>query len=413
MTALACLRILVNADSGPGAPALAAIVSKVGGAFLETRWVWPRRFGEIAPGAFLLADPRSPKLDASELTALSDELHFRLFGEKGAGAVTLALLEGDQASSTRFAALHPDDLRGLMAGVVIIDGMAGQLSRITPHGVQAVTPRPGVTPLRLVEGGSPRRAAPADEGVECGFHAIWCTLKETVIGNGVASRRKGSRARFSIVDGAGEMPGPAAVDFDLTCLEGAPRAMTGSQGLVYLPISFSSTVHRPTRERYIEALETLPRDGRPRLAAAVYDVPRAPGFAVIGQLKAFLGPYFSFIDLQTADPAFQIDALMMEAVHSVTLALPETDERGRLAAATRFMANRDAYQRRHIWTAITNVRTRRELDFCIGMRTPFLSGRAVSEQLVAPADPIRCAGDRLPLRETVVTTLADRTAAAG
>jgi len=325
MTALACLRILVNADSGPGAPALAALVSKVGGAFLETRWVWPRRFGEIAPGAFLLADPRSPKLDASELTALSDELHFRLFGEKGAGAVTLALLEGDQASSTRFAALHPDDLRGLMAGVVVIEGMAGQLSRITPHGVQAVTPRPGVTPLRLVEGGSPRRAAPADEGVECGFHAIWCTLKETVIGNGVVSRRKGSRARFSIVDGAGEMPGPAAVDFDLTCLEGAPRAMTGSQGLVYLPISFSSTIQKSTRETYADVLETLPHHSRSRLAASVYDVPRAPTFAAINQLRAFLNPYFGFIDLQVSDPGFQIEGLMAEAVNSVTFSLPDLE----------------------------------------------------------------------------------------
>lgn len=405
MTALACLRIIIDADrASTGGETLAALVSRVGSAFLETRWPWPRRFGQIAPGAFLLADPRSTTLDASELTSLSDELHLKLFGANGRGNVTLALLEGDQASATHFAALNPADLNRLMAGICVIDGMEGRLSRITPEGVQVVAPRPGLPPpMKIVLGGAPRPSPARTDGVTASFHAIWCPLKDTVIGSGLAARRNGTRAQFSTVDGPADMPGLAAPDFDRACLEAAPRALVGSRGLLFLPISFSSTINRPTRESYIDGLEALPNAARPRLAAAVYDVPRAPSFAAIRQLKAFLAPYFSFIDLQTADPDFQIDSLMMETVHSVTLTLPETDEGGRLAAATRFLANRDAYQRRRIWTAITNVRTRRELEFCVRLRAPFLSGRAVSGQLVAPAEPIRCSAERLPLREAAMS----------
>jgi len=81
-----------------------------------------------------------------------------------------------------------------------------------------------------------------------------------------------------------------------------------------------------------------------------------------------------------------------------------------MAAATRFMANRDAYQRRRIWPAITNVRTRRELEFCIKLRTPFLSGKAVSDHLVAPAEPVKYAAARMPLRETAVAAMAQQRA---
>lgn len=163
MTALACLRIIIDADriSADSGETLATLIGKVGSAFLESRWSWPRRFGQIAPGAFLLADPRSDTLDASELTALSDELHLKLFGANGPGNVTLALLEGDQESATRFAALNLVDLGRLMAGICVIDGLEGKLSRITPEGVQPVMARPGAPPpMKLILGGAPGQPRP-------------------------------------------------------------------------------------------------------------------------------------------------------------------------------------------------------------------------------------------------------------
>ena len=138
-----------------------------------------------------------------------------------------------------------------------------------------------------------------------------------------------------------------------------------------------------------------------------------PPSSISGRLRVTLltASIISFVDLQTADPDFQIDALMMEAVNSVTLSLPDIDEGGRMAAIIRFMGHRDAYHRRRIWPAITNVRSRRELELCIRQRVPFLSGKAVCDHLVAPADPINYAADRLPLHETILMANPRRSAA--
>ena len=429
MTALACLRILIDPDrAAAGGETLAALVNKVADAFLESRWRWPRRHGPIAAYAFLLADPRAAQLDPHELSGLSDELQLKLFGSSEAGAICMAMLEGEQEMVTRFAAIDPAELRRVLKDGGTIEGLTGRMTEITPQGARVVSPPDQAGPMRTVAEAartatarasstvSPmaRRAPPPpDDGIEASFRAVWCTLKDSFVGSGLVARQRGARGFYSVVDGPAEKPHPDhAADFDITCIKAAPRALVGSQGLLFLPISFSSTVQKSAREAYAEALEFLPQHGRPRLAAAVYDVPRAPTFAAINQLKAFLTPYFGFVDLQVSDPGFQIEALMMEAVNSVTLSLPEVEEGGRMAAATRFMANRDAYQRRRIWCAITNVRTRRELDFCIRMRTPFLSGKAVSDHLVAPADPVKFAVARMPLRETVVAAMAQQQAIA-
>ncbi|MDP1739178.1 MAG: hypothetical protein Q8L23_17270 [Caulobacter sp.] len=411
MTAMACLRVLIEPSrAAAGGDALAALVNKVAGAFLETRWLWPRRHGEIAAYAFLLADPRATKLDPFELTDLSEELQTKLFGASEAGAICMALLEGEQEMITRFATIEPTELRRVLAEGGTIEGLAGRLTEITPRGVRVVSPPAEAGPMRSPA--APRRAPPpVDDGIEATYRAVWYSLKETFIGSGLVARNRGARRFFSTIDGHAEMPHPdMAAEFDMMCIKAASRALVGTEGLLFLPISFSSTIHRPTREAYIDVLESLPHEGRSRLAAAVYDVPRAPTFAAVRQLRAFLAPYFSFVDLQVSDPDFQIDALMMEAVNSVTLSLPDTDEGGRMAAVTRFMTNRDAYHRRRIWPAVTNVRTRRELDLCIKQRVPFLSGKAVCDHLVAPADPVRYVAARLPLRETGAHTMAQQSA---
>ena len=417
MTALACLRIVIDPDKVvAGGDKLAAMVGKVAGAFLETRWRWPRRHGEIAPYAFLLADPRATRLDSAELVELSAELQLKLFGAEGGGLVSLAALEGDQEAVTRFAAVDPAELRRILLQGGEIEGLAGRISQITPAGVRVVSPPRETTALQPPPPpGHPRRAAPVlDDNIEANYRAIWFTLNGRVTGNIVSARRKGARTFFSAVDGAAEAPGPdAAADFDLACLGAAPGALIDSQGQLLIPVSFSSAVHRDTREHYLDAMEGLPEAARPRLTATVYGVPRAPTFAALSQLKAFLDPYFALIDLQTADPNFQIDTLATEAVSSVTLTLPDVDEGARWAAASRFMANRDAYQRRRIWPAITNVRSRRELEFCVKLRVPFLSGRAVCEPLSAPATPHQCGADRLPLHDVAAAQDSSRRAEAG
>ena len=403
MTALACLRIVIDPERAlAGGDALAAMVGKIACAFLDSRWRWPRRYGEIAPYAFLLADPRAISVDLSELVSFSEELQLKLFGTDGGGAICLATLEGDQDAVTRFAAVEPDVLRRVLSDGGTIDGLIGRIGQITPAGVRIVSPPGEAGPRQAAPAVAPamsRGPTVADDSVETSFRGVWCTLKQSFIGNGLVTHRAGARDHYCTFDGVAEQPGDAAPEFDITCLEAAPHALARSHGLMFLPVSFSSMIHRQTRERYIGALEGLPQAERPRLAAAVYDVPRGPTYAAISQVRAFLKPYFCFVDLQTSDPDFHIDAMTPESVNSITLSLPDTGESGRLAAVTRFMARRDAYRRLHIWPAITNVRTHHELDTCMKLRVPFLSGPAVCDRLTRPTDPISYTTDRMPMRD--------------
>jgi hypothetical protein len=143
MTRIACLRILPDPDVGPDGPAACLRrVRQTMAAFLVSRWSRPRRFGEIAPGAFLLSDPTASRPDTGLLT----DLAAALAGEP----VTLALLEGGQEAATIFAALHPTDLRSVLSGLLVIEEMPGQLGRILPEGLLPVEPPEGRTPLRLI-----------------------------------------------------------------------------------------------------------------------------------------------------------------------------------------------------------------------------------------------------------------------
>ena len=319
--------------------------------------------------------------------------------------MSLATFEGEQEAVTRFAAVDPETLRRVMDEGGVIEGLVGRISQITPHGARIISPPHEAGPRAPIAAAAamspvpPARSAPkGDDLLEVRFRGVWCALKGRFIGNGLVARRGDARTFYSTVDGVASQPGAAAApEFDVACLEAAVHAPS-SDGLLFLPISFSSVVHPAARGTYRAGLEGLPELGRSRLAAAVYDVPRAPSYAAISQLKTFLGPYFGFIDLQTSDPDFQIDAMADHAVDSITLSLPDTNEGSRAVELTRFMANRESYRRRHIWPAVTNVRTRRELAFCESLRVPFLSGRGVCDNLAAPVGPIEFATSQMPLR---------------
>ena len=129
MTVIACLRILIDPDrAAAGGETLAILVAKVADAFLESRWRWPRRHGPIAAYAFLLADPRATQLDAVELSSLSDELQLKLFGSSEAGAICMAMLEGEQEMVTRFATIDPAELRRVLKDGGTIEGLTGRMT---------------------------------------------------------------------------------------------------------------------------------------------------------------------------------------------------------------------------------------------------------------------------------------------
>lgn len=396
MTALACLKIFVGEELRfTDSDSMAALVAKVAGAYLETTWLWPRRHGLVAPFSFVLTDPRAVKLDPRELQALARDLQHKLFGDKGDGEIALLTFEGDQSDVMRFAGVPTAQLKALLGGED--DGeFAGRICRITPAGVISIAPPGGPIvgepPMEALHT-EPVVAAPARTAYRGVFH----TQREVFVGNFAVWREAGSASAFGL-----DAP-PAAVtapEHDIPVLNGAKAMLTRFQaGVMFLPISFSTVIHPSARAELQPHLDALPRDQRGRLAAAIYDTPRAPTFSALSQLKRSLDPYFSRIDLRVTDPAFQIDDLPPDVANSITLELPATGEAARVAAISRFMRDAAGYRRKRVWQGITDVVTRRELNVALELGVPFLTGAAITELLEAPTDVVSCSALHLPLHD--------------
>lgn len=406
MTAIACLKIFVGEDLRfADSETMATLVAKVASAYLETEWVWPRRYGLVAPYSFVLADPRATRLDAHELQKLARDLHFKMFGEKGSGDVALLMFEGDQTDVMRFASTHGDVLKALLAGED--DGQfAGRVCKITPDSVTAIAPPGG--PL---EGAPPAEELAAIEpeppvgGIDelldvsapnTGWWGIYYLTKERFVGSGVDWRKAWDDVGFGAIEDAD------VTSRDQACLDAALEQLSQQRpGYIFLPFCFSSLIKPSVRESYRSHIEKFPRGLRPRMAASVYDVPREPSYGAIGQIRNFLNPYFSLIDLHVKDPGFRIESLPAGAVHSVTLVLEGTDERARLATITRFLKDPAMYRAKRVWQGVAMVNSLKELDLCRRLKAPFLSGPMIAPLSNAPTGEVACPALNLPYRNWV------------
>ncbi|MFT4252006.1 MAG: hypothetical protein QM608_05945, partial [Caulobacter sp.] len=343
MTAVACLKIFVGdelrfADND----AMAALVAKVAGAYLETTWVRPRRYGVVAPFTFVLADPRATRLDARELQDLARDLQRKLFGDEGDGEVSLLLVEGDQAEVMRFGGMSLEAVRALLAGDRLPEGL-GRICRVTPDGVVSIAPPGGPVagepPMEALRDAPPhgRPSGPLR------FRGVYHLQKETFVGSIVLPAPPDGDVFSHGVP-------PASPEADLAVLTHASGLLKqGGSGVLFIPLSFSSLIKPSGRNVLLAALKALPASARPRLAAAVYDTPRAPVFSALAQMKAFLAPFFSRLDLRVRDPAFRVEDLPPDFASSVTLVPPDGSESERLAAIDRFMRETPAYNRKRIW----------------------------------------------------------------
>ena len=107
MTAIACLRILVaggSPDTGRSVPA--SQVEAAADLYLKHRWKAPRRYGAVAPLAFVLVDNRAERLDPVEMQALAIELEAGLFPGREAGQVCLLTFEGDEKAVLQLSLIH-------------------------------------------------------------------------------------------------------------------------------------------------------------------------------------------------------------------------------------------------------------------------------------------------------------------
>ena len=400
MTAIACLKVFVGdelkfADN----ETMAALVGKVAGAYLETTWLWPRRYGLVAPFSFVLADPRATKLDARELQALARDLQFKLFGDKGDGDIALLMFEGDQTDVMRFAGIHGAQLKALLDGTD--DGsIVGRVCRITPTEVSSVVPQGGpVSGAPPMEELAAQRAIDEDVGppARVGYRGIYHGPRELFIGSVAVWRPAETASIFGLISSSEEAARP---EDDIPTLGGVAEALAAvAVGMMSFPICFSTIVKPAGRAQLLPHLEALPRGARPRLAAAVYDTPRAPSFSALSLVKKFLDPFFCRLDLRVTDPAFQIEELPPGLASSVTLVLPQVEEAARLAVVNRFMREAPVYRRKQVWQGVTDVRNRRELNYCLDQGVPFVTGGAVTDLLEKPLGASHLPSLHLPMHD--------------
>ena len=408
VTAVACLRVAVDAEKTGLRPAvLGPLVAKFSGIYLEGKWQWPRQFAPLTHYSFLLTDPRADELDVQELAKLGDDLQIKLFGEGDdeAGKVGLLLFEGSAEAVQAFAALDDAAVSAALLDPSLLPA-GGRLSRIEaterePADDETEAGRP-VGPIWVTQQAAlediaetaAKRPMPSLDGVQ----GIYFTLRSVFVGDVVSSTPGALRTHLSLVEGDDHMPADPQA-FDTDCLMVAARMLAGPgpHSMLYLPICYSNIVRASQRALYQEMLASLPRTAKGQLAAAVYDVPRDPAFTALATIRATLLKYVTNIDLRTQDPGFEVEKLAPQAVTSVTLVLPNGDQRARLAALRRFADRLGLYRKKQIWAAVTNVRNRVELDACIAAHVPFVTGPGVCRLQTTPVGGRMQPPEALPL----------------
>ena len=383
-------------------PELDALVGKLTSAFLETRWVWPRQFSQLAPSAFILSDPRVQELDKEALQALSRELQQKLFGVSGSGEVALMVFEGDEMEVHRFAGLEADALRQIARGDggSLFPPFEGQLSKVTAKGAEPVALRSDdldwVDTASRVSFSTPK----FERNYEPVYRGLYFIPSRCFFGNIALCKPLGALTLRDLMTRANVLPGVATEEFDEGCVESAAAALTQThvEGQLHVPLNFSSLVRPAMRQVYAEFLGRLPAHQKPKLVAAIYETPRDPSFFALSQMRKFLMEHFGQISLQVSDPAFEIEKLAPGVVTSVNLILPEIDPPARIAAIRKFMANRELFKRKQIWPGVMRVANRAEFEACLTLRAPVVSGPGVADLMLSPIGNAPRDFDALPLR---------------
>lgn len=400
MPASACLRILLDLSDEQFAKldALGPLVSKVTSAFLETRWSWPKRHAVVTPFSFMLTDPKAMEVDVARLERLAEELQLKLFGTSNGGDVMLVLHEGEEADTAQFVKMGHAELKKAIKAPIGPTPFGGRLMTLAA----ATDLSQGMRweeLTRLPAEADSTAGGTTDTAGATTYRSIYCPPRQTFVADHIFTTPMTASSRLSLIDGVDELPGAQAEEFDIASITAAAWMLEEAAfvGALYVPVCFSSLMRRSVRENYEDFFARFLEGKRRRLVAAIYDTPRSPGFQAFAQFQASLGPYFGSIDLQITDPGFEIEHVPAGAVTSVTLRLPEAESRVRMAALKRLTERRDDYKRRQIWPAITNVRTRAELQACVRERTPFISGSAVCGLMDRPVGRLACESTHLPL----------------
>jgi len=396
MTAIACLRLLKGEDAFPAVQAQAAANS-----YLGARWMPPRRYGAVAPLAFVLADHRASQIDPVEVQTMAAELEALLFPERCGGKVCLMTFEGDETAVLKFATLTQAELAGLYRGEGSA-GPAGRVQAITAEEIRAVpSTREEAAVARAEAASAPAQAKPqtnpqarpepkAPPAVPTGWWGLYDLAEESFCGSLLGLRA--------------DLAEPPPIDDDkllvrdLTGLnEAQPLLQAAAFGDLYLPLGFWNLTTPASQESYKRRLSRYPLDLQPRLGTSVYGTPREASLGLLSQIRALLKPSFAFLDLNVQDPSFPVHNLPQELINSVTFALPEGDERQRLAAIQTFLERQSTYRGKLVLQGVAGVRTAGELDACREGGITRVSGPAITSFLDRPVEAAEgspCGEDR-------------------
>lgn len=396
MTAIACLRLLIDDDAFPAARAQAAA-----DIYLKERWKAPRRYGAVAPLAFVLADNRAGRLDPAEMQALAAELEAALFPGRKSGQVCLMTFEGDESAVLKFASLTQAELAGLVAGKGY-GGAAGRVQVITADAIRAVpstheeariaaeaaaaAPAPAAVPVEkraaaaapapVVKPKAPPPPPPPPPS-QTGWWGLYDLPTEAFVGSII-----GLRADLT-------QPPPEAdsalLTRDLSGLNDAQTALkTAPFGEFYVPFGFWNLTTPHAQDAYKSRLSRYPLDLQPRLGATVYGTPREASLGLVSQIRAFLKGSFAFLDLNVVDPTFPVHNLPPELIDSVTLTLTGEDERERLAQILKFIERQSVYRGKGVAQIVAGVSSAGELEACRQGGVARVSGPAVTAFLDKP-----------------------------
>jgi hypothetical protein len=172
---------------------------------------------------------------------------------------------------------------------------------------------------------------------------------------------------------------------DLACLNDAQTAFkTAPFGDFYLPFGFWNLTTPSSQEAYKRRLSRYPLDLQPRLGASVHGTPREASLGLVQQMRAFLKSGFAFLDLNVVDPTFPVHNLPPELIDSVTLSLPDGDERERINAIVKFIERQGTYRAKGVTQCVAGLLTANELEACRQGGIARVQGPAITGVLDAP-----------------------------
>lgn len=434
MTAIACLRILVAGTAEAGRSLPVSQVEAAADLYLKHRWKAPRRYGAVAPLAFVLADTKAESLDPVEMQTLAVELEAGLFPGREAGQVCLLTFEGDEKAVLQFASLSQASLASLIAGRGYA-GPPGHVQVITAEEIRAVPSAPSEAVVdeqlhaALAKTELPQSAPAAEPVVETapadakaatqpapaaaskpaapkpapvpekpkappppatGWWGLYHPPSESFVGAVIGLR--------SDLLGARPTEDAALLNRDLNCLNDAQGAFAkaGDAGMLFVPFSFWNLTSPASQEAYKRRLSRYPMALQGRLGATIYDTPREPSLGLLAQIRTFLQPHFAFIDLNITEPNFPVGTLPGDLATSITLSLPDDDLRARVEAIARFASAQGAYRAKGVRQGVTGLRDVKELEACRAAGLRFVSGPAITDLMASPIGA--AAAQSLPLK---------------